>query len=75
MRTLGDLKPGQSCKIRKLHVSGAALQRLITMGFLPGTVIKIIRNAPLLDPFDIQVNQTMVALRKAEANEIEVEIL
>jgi ferrous iron transport protein A len=75
MQTLGNLKPGQTCKIKKLHGSGAALQRLITMGFLPGTVIKIIRNAPLIDPFDIQVNKTMVALRKAEANEIEVEVL
>jgi ferrous iron transport protein A len=45
------------------------------MGFLPGTVIKIIRNAPLVDPFDILINNTMVAVRKAEANEIEVEVL
>jgi ferrous iron transport protein A len=75
MQTLGNLKPGQSCKIKKIHVSGAALQRLVTMGFLPGTVIKIIRNAPLLDPFDILVNKTLVAVRKAEANGIEVEVL
>jgi ferrous iron transport protein A len=75
MQTLGKLKPGQTCKIVKMHTTGETLQRLITMGFLPGTVIKIIRNAPLLDPFDIQVNKTMVAVRKNEANQIEVETL
>ncbi len=74
MPTLAELKPGQSCILKKLNLSGASLQRVITMGFLPGTEVKILRNAPLLDPFDIQVNKTMVAVRKAEANKIEVEI-
>lgn len=75
MVNLGDLKPGQSCVIRKLNVSGASLQRLITMGFLPGTKIEVLRNAPLLDPFDIKVNNSMVAVRKAEASLIEVELV
>ena len=75
MPTLEDLKPGESCRISKLNVSGAALQRLVAMGFLPGAEVSVLRNAPLLDPFDIQINKTMVAVRKAEASGIEVEFV
>jgi ferrous iron transport protein A len=75
MPTLGELKPGQTCRITKLNVAGSVCQRLISMGFLPGTEVSIIRNAPLLDPFDILVNGSTVAVRKAEAMKIEVEVL
>ncbi|PIE04941.1 MAG: iron transporter FeoA [Spirochaetales bacterium] len=75
MTSLADLKPGDNCIIRKMNVAGAALQRLIALGFLPGQKITVLRNAPLLDPFDIQIRQTMVAVRKAEARLIEVELL
>lgn len=74
MPTLAELKPGQSCIVKKLTLSGASLQRVLTMGFLPGVEIQILHNAPLLDPLDVQVNKTMVALRKAEAGQIEVEV-
>lgn len=75
MSTLGDLKPGQVCRITKMNVSGAACQRMLSLGFLPGTQVEIIRNAPLLDPFDILVNGATIAVRKAEALQIEVEEL
>ncbi len=75
MTSLAELKPGESCTVKKLNVAGAALQRLIALGFLPGQTVKVIRNAPLLDPFDIQIHQTLVAVRKAEASRIEVEML
>ncbi len=73
MNTLADIKPGEVCKVIKLHLTGAALQRVLTMGFLPGAEIKVLRNAPLLDPFDISVKNTMIAVRKSEAQKIEVE--
>jgi ferrous iron transport protein A len=57
MLTLGELQPGQSCRIKKLNLEGQTCQRLLSMGFLPGVEITIIRNAPLLDPFDIMVTK------------------
>ncbi len=73
--TLSDIKCGESCKILRLNLEGASLQRVLAMGFLPELEIKVLRNAPLLDPIDVLVKKTMVAIRRSEAALIEVEAL
>lgn len=44
------------------------------MGFIEGTLIKVIRNAPLLDPLDIEIRGYLVAIRRSEAMGVEVQI-
>jgi ferrous iron transport protein A len=70
--TLDKLLPGQEAEIVDVTLVGADLQRLLDMGFLEGTQIKMVRNAPLKDPLDVQIRGCLVALRRREASGVEV---
>jgi len=72
-RMLGDCKPGQRAKIRCHHAKGAIRQRLLDLGFVPGTEIDMVRSAPLGDPIQCKVSGYNVTLRKSEAELIELE--
>ncbi|MBW1741179.1 MAG: ferrous iron transport protein A [Deltaproteobacteria bacterium] len=70
--TLDEMKPGNECRIVKVNMGGVVGQRLLDMGFMPGTTISVIRNAPLMDPIDVKVKGYMLALRRSEAKGVEV---
>ncbi len=70
--TLDEMKPGQECCIVDVNIGGVVGQRLLDMGFVPGTRIKIVRNAPLVDPVDLLVKGYHVGIRHSEAKFVEV---
>lgn len=72
MMTLDQLTPGQECMVCDVNLEGAQLQRLLDMGFVEGTRVKIVRNAPLLDPLDVEIRGYLVAIRRSEAKGVEV---
>lgn len=72
--TLDQLTPGQECTVCDVNIEGAKLQRLLDMGFIEGTRIKVVRNAPLLDPLDVEIRGYLVAIRRNEAQGVEVEV-
>ncbi|MBN1907377.1 MAG: ferrous iron transport protein A [Deltaproteobacteria bacterium] len=72
--TLDKLKPGSECLVKRLYAEDRLGQRLMDMGVYPGILIKVIRNAPLKDPVEIELEGFYVSLRRAEACYIEVEI-
>lgn len=72
--TLDEIKPGQECRILKVNIGGATGQRLLDMGFIPGTKVRVIRNAPLVDPVEFNLRGYNVSLRHSEAKCVEVEI-
>lgn len=55
--------------------SGPASFRLQELGLLPGTHIRVLRRAPLRDPLQIEVGQSLLALRLREARSVQVEPL
>jgi len=72
--TLNDLKAGQQARVLDVTASGATGQRLLDMGFVEGTPVQIVRNAPLVDPMDILVRGCHVSIRHDEAKTVEVEL-
>ena len=72
---LDELEPGQECAIIDVLLEGVELQRLLDMGFIEGTRLKVIRNAPLMDPLDIEIKGYLLALRRDEAKGVEVEVI
>ena len=70
---LVDLKPGQSGKILKINLEGALKRRIMDMGIIPGTPVRVEKIAPLGDPIEILIKSYSLSLRKGEANKIEVE--
>jgi len=72
MRTLDQVKPGDSARITRLQIAGAVGQRLAEMGLNPGARVRVVRTAPLGDPLEIQLEDYSLSLRKAEARCVEV---
>jgi ferrous iron transport protein A len=70
--TLKEAKTGMTVKIRNIG-STDLKERLMTMGLTPGTKVTILRSAPLGDPIAIGVRSYNLALRKMDAQYIEVE--
>ncbi len=73
MKTLKDVKIGQTARIVKLHGEGAIKRRIMDMGITKGVEIYVQKVAPLGDPIEITVRGYELSLRKADAEKIEVE--
>lgn len=72
-KRLDSVSNGDSIKIKKLHTTGKLMHKLLDMGFVNGTHIQVIREAPLFDPMELKIHNYTISLRKSEANLIEVE--
>lgn len=70
--TLKEGKPGMMLKVQSIGES-ALKQRLMTMGVIPGTTIKVLRSAPLGDPIAISLRSYNLAMRRADAERIQVQ--
>ena len=73
MRTLRDVKVGETVKVVKIHGEGAVKRRIMDMGITKGTEIHIRKVAPLGDPVEITVRGYELSLRKADSEMIEIE--
>lgn len=70
--SLSQLKPGARCTVVRVHGSGSVFRRLLEMGLIENTEVKIVRYAPLGDPVEIELLGYHLSLRKAEARLVEV---
>ncbi|WP_294911792.1 FeoA family protein [uncultured Eubacterium sp.] len=73
MKTLKEIKVGQSAIIRKIHGDGALKRRIMDMGITKGVEVYVRKVAPLGDPVEITVRGYELSIRKADAELIEVE--
>jgi ferrous iron transport protein A len=69
---LDSLKPGDSCRLQDIRATGATAQRFMDLGLIPGVVITVVRNAPLVDPVELLVKNNYISIRHSEAGKIEV---
>lgn len=69
---LADLSNGDVGLITKVLGHGAFRKRITEMGFVKGKAVKVIKNAPLLDPIEYEIMGYNVSLRRSEAKLIEV---
>ena len=72
--TLDQLKPGHRCRITGLSIGDQLGQRLMDMGVFPGLDLTVIRNAPLEDPIQVEVDGYSISLRHQEARFVEVSL-
>lgn len=72
MKTLKEIKPGESVIVTAFSGFGALRRRLMDMGITKGTTIYVRKVAPLGDPIEITVRGYELSLRKDEAQNIQV---
>jgi len=73
VKRLSELKRGEKGKIVKIGGGGGLRRRLLDMGLVSGSEVKMERVAPLGDPIEIKVKGYNLSLRKEEADGIQVE--
>jgi Fe2+ transport system protein FeoA len=72
--SLSDLLENQRATIRGCDTSGPLKQKLMDMGFIPGAEVLMVRNAPLRDPIEIEIQNSFLSVRRSEAACIKVNI-
>lgn len=72
MKTLRDVKVGDTTTVEKLHGEGAVKRRIMDMGITKGATVHVRKVAPLGDPIELTVRGYELSIRKADAEMIEV---
>lgn len=70
--TLNDLKIGQSGIITAVGGEGALRLRLLDMGLIPKTRVRVQKVAPMGDPIQIQIRGYELTIRREDAQRIEI---
>ncbi|MFA6750458.1 MAG: Ferrous iron transport protein A [bacterium ADurb.Bin157] len=71
---LADLPEGHTATIRDIDVDSPTAQRLLDLGFIPGTKIRAIKKAPMGDPTTFEIRGYQMGLRRSESELIDIEI-
>jgi len=73
IKNISQLKPGQRAKIRSVAGNSPLSQRIVELGFTPGTSVRLIARAAFGGAIAFQIRGTMIALRRSDATIVEVE--
>ena len=71
---LTNLPIGEDARVISVNGEGRVTRRLMEMGIIPGVSVKVIKTAPFGDPIEVRVRGYSLAMRKNEADSIEVSI-
>ena len=68
------LPPGQEAVITSVGGTGVLRCRLLDMGLIPKTSVRVEKLAPLGDPMELRIRGYALSLRKEDARNITVEV-
>ena len=71
---LAELAPGSTAVVERVDLSSPIGRRLLDLGFVPRTRVKVLRRAPLGDPVVYELRGTQLCLRRSEALRVRVRI-
>ena len=70
--TLANLEIGEIGVVTKVKTDNPISKRLMEMGIVPGVSVRVIKSAPFGDPIEIKVLGYNLAMRRNEAEAIQV---
>ena len=73
MKTIREVKSGETVTVVKLNGEGAVKRRIMDMGITKGCSVYIRKVAPLGDPVEVTVRGYELSVRKEDAQMVEVE--
>ena len=73
MKTLREVKSGETVTVVKLNGEGAVKRRIMDSGITKGCSVYIRKVAPLGDPVEVTVRGYELSVRKEDAQMVEVE--
>jgi ferrous iron transport protein A len=72
MSRLSEIPRGVMAAVEEIEGGRSFRRRLLEMGLVPGTPVRVVNVAPLGDPLFIEVRGSQWSLRRNEAAEIHV---
>lgn len=66
-KRLADLGVGETGVVHLVEGEGAFRRRLMELGLLSGTPVRVVRVAPLRDPMELEVRHASLSIRRADA--------
>lgn len=70
--TLTDLPHGKDARVMHIKGSDRVAKRLMELGVVPGVSLQVVKSAPFGDPIEVRLRGYSLAMRKSEAEAIEV---
>ncbi|MEL6180062.1 MAG: FeoA family protein [Myxococcota bacterium] len=71
-RALSALKEQEQGVVSRLEFPEPMRRRMLALGFVPGSMVRVNRTAPLGDPVQYEVRGSIICLRRSEAQHIHV---
>jgi len=72
--TLAVLPVGKTAVLRAVSGERAYRRRLLELGFVPGTELRLVRRVGVGDVLEVELRHSRISLRISEAAAIEVEV-
>jgi Fe2+ transport system protein FeoA len=63
---------GEVGRVGSVLEGGALRRRLMELGFVPGTIVRVVRRAPLRDPMEVELHGYHLSLRRSEALAVQI---
>ena len=72
--TLSTLPVGSEARVVSVNATNGIARRIMEMGVVPGVTVSVVKAAPFGDPIEIRVRGYSLAMRRTEADAIEVSL-
>ena len=72
MNRLSDLPPGSSASLVEVGGERSFRRRLMELGLLPGTSVRVVRRVDIGDLLEVEVRGAHLSLRCSDARELSV---
>jgi ferrous iron transport protein A len=72
MSTLAELAVGAAARVARVEGLDEVSIRLMEMGLVPGTELRVLGVAPLGDPIEIEVRGYRLSVRRSEAARVQL---
>ena len=73
MKTLRDVKVGETCVVKRVHGEGPVRRRIMDMGITKNVEILVRKVAPMGDPMELNIRGYELSVRKGDAEMVEVQ--
>lgn len=73
MRPLLEMSPGESSRLTCVGGERSFQRRLMELGFLPGTPVRLVRRVAVGDLVELEIRGGHISLRGSEARELRIE--
>jgi len=75
VRSLDGLAVGQEAIVKGFRLPRPMTRRLLELGLMPGTRVRVVRHAPMGDPIELRLRNYSLSIGRGEASRIDVEPL